>query len=43
MTPAWSTVGEIAGISAVVAYIAAALMGLLVLAGVVHLVRYRKH
>ncbi len=39
---AWSTVGQIAGISAVVAYIAAALMGLLVLAGVMHLVRYRK-
>jgi hypothetical protein len=40
---AWSTVGEIAGISAVVAFIAAALLGLLVLAGAVHLVRYRKH
>jgi hypothetical protein len=40
---AWSTVGQIAGISAVVAFIAAGLMGLLVLAGVVHLVRYRKH
>jgi hypothetical protein len=39
---AWSTVGQIAGISAVVAFIAAGLMGLLVMAGVVHLVRYRK-
>lgn len=40
---AWDTVGQIAGISATVAYIGAAVMALLVLMGVVHLVRYRKH
>lgn len=36
---AWSTIGEIAGIAAVVAFVAAGLMLLLVIAGVVHLAR----
>ena len=36
---AWSTVGRIAGIAAVGAFIAAAAMAILVVAGVVHLRR----
>ena len=39
-TFAWSTMGQIAGIAAVVAFVAAALMAILVLVGAIHLRRH---
>lgn len=40
-TYAWSTIGQIAGIAAVVAYVGAALMAVLVVLGIVHRLRTR--
>jgi hypothetical protein len=40
-TFAWSTIGRIAGIAAIVAFVASALMAVLVIAGVGHLRRHR--
>jgi hypothetical protein len=42
-TFAWDTVGQIAGYAAIVAYVGAAVMALLVVAGVVHLRRLARH
>jgi hypothetical protein len=41
-TYAWSTIGQIAGIAAIVAFVAAGVMFVLVLAGVFHLARMAK-
>jgi hypothetical protein len=41
-TYAWSTIGEIAGIAATVSFVAAALMAVLVVLGVIHRFRAPK-